>query len=148
MYAGWDLVIWALLLVGIVLWNVLQGILRKRRRLGDRIPDEVPEAQQPVPETWGRTPEPEPVPERWGRSPVVEVVPVPREVAEHAAREAARAARERPAPRPGRTRVTRWRSRAEVQRAFVDVAVLGPPRALEPWDDGQEAAAGRGATGR
>lgn len=143
MYAGWDFVLWALLLAGVVLWNVLQGILRKRRRLGDHLPAEEPDPQQPTPEPWGRAAGPDHFSEPWGRAPVVQVVPVPREVAEHAAREAARAVRavrERTAPRTGRPRVARWRSREEVRRAFADAVVLGPPRALDPWEADREAA--------
>jgi len=142
MSAGSDFVLWALLLVAVVLWNALQGILRRRRRFGHLEGPEAPPVQVP----WGRQPEAQTVREHWGRAPSEEVVSLPAEVAEHAAREAARVARQQATPRhTGRTK--RWRTRAEVQRAFVDAAVLGPPRALEPWHGGDEPA-GRGAPRR
>ena len=152
MQAGWEFVLWALFLAGVLLWNVLKGLLRRRPRLGDRLPPEVsevphvPEAQQPLPQPWGRAPAPEPqvVPEPWGRRPLAEAPGVPLEVLEHA-REVART-RERRPPAVAQPRTTRWRTRAEVRRAFVDAAVLGPPRALEPWTGQQDTgnlAAGR-----
>lgn len=154
MYAGWDLVIWALLLVGVVLWNALQGALRRRRRARERARAQAA-AQAPVPtpqpqrerererEAWGRPPATEAEP--WGRQPVEEaeawarralgqaaqavVVPVPVAVAQ--------------APPAVRTaaRHARWRSRREVRHAVIAMTVLGPPRAIEPWAvDGPEPA--------
>lgn len=122
MYAGWDFVLYALLLVVVVLWNFFSKVLRRRRReLGEVLPPlPVPDA---VPEAWGRAPT-EPLPRDW----------------EGVATSAPRAA-DRPEPKGprvslARVRTNRWRTRAELRRSLMDMAVLGPPRALAPWDGG------------
>ncbi|HYF21195.1 MAG TPA: hypothetical protein VEA40_25255 [Ramlibacter sp.] len=117
MYAGWDFLLYAALLAVVVLWNLLTQVLRRRRRQSAEIEAGAPAPVEQVPEPWGRA---GPAPGlREGRS-----------LAESA-------------PQASRARSPRRRSRFDVRRAMVDMAVLGPPRALQPWEADSERRAGR-----
>jgi len=164
MYAGWDFVLYALLLVAVVAWNLFTQALERRRRsrvleqaAAQPAPAEPPPAPVevgprsfPSPEGWGKVPVPTST-EPWGRD--TSGGPLPREPAAGVdwlpspapAREASRAPEASRVPRPARVHLDtvhaprpphplRWRTRAQVRQAIVAMTILGPCRALAPWD--------------
>jgi hypothetical protein len=117
-----DLFLYGVLLVAIVLWNLLMRVLARRRRQQQDSPPPVDSpGAAPVPQPWGRAGEPEP----WGRQP-------------GAPDGAATAARSEPVwaspPAQRRPGSTRFRSRQEVRQAIIAMTVLGPCRAMDPYD--------------
>lgn len=134
MYADWQFVAWALLVAAAVLWNMLQGVLRRRRQRRQQLPGGAPaEAPQTVPgagDLWS-APGPQPLDGPWGHGPAS---------SSKAALDLDLPTRSPPpspslrrAPAASNLRLARWRTRAEVRRAMVDAVVLGAPRALAPW---------------
>jgi hypothetical protein len=149
MYADWEFVLWGILLLAVVLWNLLmQALRRKRVEQARQAPDGAtsgrptasdlpwPAGAERVPEPWGRAPARQPD-EGAGQPPVRSIVRTVDEefLSPHAIipNPVPVAAPDRPLVQ--RTRAaTRWRNRADVRRAFMDIAVLGPPRSLAPYE--------------
>jgi hypothetical protein len=140
MYAGWDFVLWGLLLLAVFAWNLLSQALQQRRRQRaleqlqrqehgeEAAPQSAPD---PEPEAWGRAPVPvaQPVPPQpWGRSGT------PLEVLTARAEPRPTPAPTPMAPAVVRTRyAARFRTREDFRAAVVGMTVLGPCRALEGW---------------
>lgn len=121
-----DLLLYALLLGAIMLFNLLRQLLSRRRRQQPEPPPPIAE-QAPTEEFWGRTPATLPPLQRaleelppGARRPGAQ----PREMP--AARRLA-SAREAAAALSG--------SRRGLRQGMVALAVLGPCRALSPYDE-------------
>lgn len=154
--AGLEVFVWLLALLGWVVFHILQRVRKPPRPLGT-IEDEFPQQPEPVPEPvrprelppalreapldveWGRTPVPTapPVPRpRWvetpprsaDRSPEERALARQMQRAADARRQQAQAANRRHPLRP------RLRTARELRQGMVLATVLGPCRALDPYE--------------
>jgi hypothetical protein len=125
-----DIVVYGLIVAAFLLFNyVVQRLANKSRRQQqqdaelERLAQAQAAAEQPQDYAWGRAPDAAPLP-----------VEAPRVVTYEMAPAAAAAALDVPA-RPDAVARNLLRSRNELRHAIVLMTVLGPCRALEPYDN-------------
>lgn len=117
---GSDLLFYILIIGGFLLFNYLARTLaRKAREQQEAAEREAAQAQPAEAE--------EPLEDPWGR-PLAAPVPAPQPAVRHAPAALAPQARHARAPH------ALFRTRQDLRRAIVVMTVLGPCRALEPYD--------------
>jgi len=144
-----ELLVYGFMFGAFLLFNYISQQAARRRREQQRQEHEVIEAQRGYAEQAG-VPTADPLGQAWGRAPEAvpyEVAPAFREeVLARAPRVAAAAPRPVFAPpaRVGRRRTKRHflRTRQDLRDAVVAMTVLGPCRALQPYDPGEASSAG------
>ena len=132
-----DFVTFAILLGAFLLYQFIQNAAKRVRELQEQEErarqaqaEAAPGQEQPLEDVWGRSPARE------------ESAPAPKPARR------VEAVATRPAVAHRRPRTALFRTRQDLRHAVVVMTVLGPCRALEPYDRGREGSAVTAAQGR